>query len=36
MDELREQHATWCRSLQEAIQADAWGQVLEAVEAYER
>ncbi|KAJ0411438.1 hypothetical protein ATCC90586_007098 [Pythium insidiosum] len=35
-DELRRRHAEWCKDLEHAVQADGWGQVLEAVEAYER
>uniref|UniRef100_K3WDJ8 C2 Aida-type domain-containing protein n=1 Tax=Globisporangium ultimum (strain ATCC 200006 / CBS 805.95 / DAOM BR144) TaxID=431595 RepID=K3WDJ8_GLOUD len=37
MDEqLTKRHAAWCSGLQRAIETDGWGQVVEAVEAYER
>ncbi|TMW65741.1 hypothetical protein Poli38472_008383 [Pythium oligandrum] len=35
MEELKTRHSTWTQRLQDAVQADGWGQVLEAVEAYE-
>ncbi|KAF4034352.1 Cytoskeletal adhesion [Phytophthora infestans] len=36
MEDVLKLHAAWCKSLQQAVDTDAWGQVLEAVEAYER
>ncbi|KAH7463840.1 Axin interactor, dorsalization-associated protein [Phytophthora ramorum] len=36
MEDVVKLHAAWCKSLQQAVETDAWGQVLEAVEAYER
>ncbi|KAG6968647.1 hypothetical protein JG687_00003655 [Phytophthora cactorum] len=36
MEDVVKLHAAWCKSLQQAVDTDAWGQVLEAVEAYER
>lgn len=36
MEELKKRHASWCKSLQRAVETDGWGQVIEAVEAYER
>lgn len=36
MEELKKRHAGWCQSLQRAVETDGWGQVIEAVEAYER
>ncbi|ETI52351.1 hypothetical protein F441_04458 [Phytophthora nicotianae CJ01A1] len=36
MEDVVKLHAAWCRSLQQAVDTDGWGQVLEAVEAYER
>ncbi|KAF4324282.1 hypothetical protein BBO99_00000218 [Phytophthora kernoviae] len=36
MEDVVKLHAAWCKSLQQAVETDAWGQVIEAVEAYER
>ncbi|POM68105.1 Axin interactor [Phytophthora palmivora] len=36
MEDVVKLHSAWCKSLQQAVQTDAWGQMLEAVEAYER
>ncbi|TYZ66027.1 hypothetical protein PybrP1_009042 [[Pythium] brassicae (nom. inval.)] len=36
MEELKKRHASWCKNLQRAVETDGWGQVVEAVEAYER
>ncbi|KAG6620752.1 Axin interactor [Phytophthora cinnamomi] len=36
MEDVAKLHAAWCKSLQQAVETDAWGQVVEAVEAYER
>ncbi|KAG7401405.1 hypothetical protein PHYBOEH_001397 [Phytophthora boehmeriae] len=36
MEDVVKLHAAWCKSLQQAVETDAWGQVVEAVEAYER
>lgn len=35
-EELKKRHASWCASLERAVETDGWGQVIEAVEAYER
>ncbi|KAL3665430.1 hypothetical protein V7S43_009465 [Phytophthora oleae] len=36
MEDVVKLHTAWCKSLQQAVETDSWGQVLEAVEAYER
>ncbi|KAE8894704.1 hypothetical protein PF005_g7128 [Phytophthora fragariae] len=36
MEDVAKLHAAWCKTLQQAVETDAWGQVVEAVEAYER